>query len=538
MPEGYLAFVLHCHLPYVRHPEHEDFLEEDWLYEAVAETYVPLLEMLESLEAEGVPTPLTLSFSPTLCEMLANELLRARCVRYIESRIELAEREVARHRHDPLGPAARLHLDRFRRVHRVYVDRCRTDLLGAFRELARGGRVELIGSAATHALLPLLETAEGRRAQVEVGLRNFMKHFEFRPRGFWLPECAYEPGVEKLLAGFGMGYFFLDTHGILLAEPRPPLGVFAPLATRAGPFAFGRDVETSRQVWSADEGYPGHPDYREFYRDLGFDGELEYLRPYLPPTGARRYLGLKYHRITGNVPLDRKAPYDPEQAMRRANEHAAHFVRARLGQVQRVRRAGGADPIIVAPYDAELFGHWWFEGLWFLESVLRGVSGVAGLRCVTASEYLWGEPAGALNVRQEGTPAVSSWGSGGYFEVWLNGSNDWIYSRLHAAEREMVRLAAVHAEPDEVTRRALDQCARELMLAQASDWPFLMAAGGAADYARRRFLDLMDRFERLSGQVRSGSIDARFLERCEWLDDAFAEMHYAAFGPAGAAGGA
>ncbi|MCK5585328.1 DUF1957 domain-containing protein, partial [Candidatus Bipolaricaulota bacterium] len=218
----------------MRHPDHEDFLEEDWLFEAVAETYVPLLRMLERLTADRVPFKLTLSFSPTLCEMLSNDLLRQRCARYLERHVELAGKEVSRTAGTPLADAARMYRDHYEGVHHTYVEQYGGNLLRGFAELARRGKVELLASAATHALLPLMATSEGRRAQVATGLRSFEKHFGYRPAGFWLPECAYAPGIDRLLARHSIGHFFVDTHGVLLARPQPPLGVFAPLATPAG----------------------------------------------------------------------------------------------------------------------------------------------------------------------------------------------------------------------------------------------------------------------------------------------------------------
>jgi 1,4-alpha-glucan branching enzyme len=527
METGYLIPVLHCHLPYVRHPEHEEFLEEDWFYEAVAETYLPLLHVFQDLLRDGVPFRVTLSVSPTLCEMMTNDLLQRRCTRYLRRHVELAEREIERKRGTPFEANARLYRESYGRALESWEHWDRS-LVRAFRALRDEGCVELIGSAATHALLPLLGSEEAVRAQVRVGLENFAKHFARRPEGFWLPECAYRPGLEEVLAEFGIRYFFLDTHGLLLAEPRPPHGVFAPLETPAGVLAFGRDVESSRQVWSAEEGMPGDPLYREFYRDLGYDGEEEYLRPYLPPGGERRYLGLKYHRITGDVPLDAKEPYDPEAAGERAVEHAGEFVRQRTGQVVRARRAAGIPPAIVAPYDAELFGHWWFEGPWFLDRVFRGIAEADGIACVTPGDYL-SSPA-MEDAQQAGRPALSSWGNGGYFEMWVNGDVDWMYPRLHEAEAEL--LEATRRAPDGLRVRALTQCARELLLAQAGDWAFLISAGSAREYARNRFEALMERFDRLLAQVRNGKVDERFLKACERHDDVFPELTCEVFGDA------
>ena len=532
MARGYLLLVLHCHLPYVRHPEHDDFLEEDWFYEAVAETYVPLLRVLQGLDRDRVPFKLALSVSPTLCEMLGNKLLRERCARYLRRHVELADKEVARTRGTPFADAARLYQDHYRDVCRSYVDEWDGRLLDGLAKLARRGKVELLGSAATHAVLPLLGTEEGRRAQVAAGLRNFEKHFGRRPAGFWLPECGYARGVDGLLARFGIRFFFLDTHGVLLADPRPPLGVFAPLQTPSGAAAFGRDVESSEQVWSADEGYPGDPAYREFHRDLGYDAELDYVRPYLHADGVRRPLGFKYHRVTGSgVPLGEKQPYDPGAAAERAAAHAGHFVRQRADQARRVRQAVGVTPVIVSPYDAELFGHWWFEGVRFVDHVFRQAAGCTDVLFLTPSEYLARCRRLGPRVQQSGEPAPSSWGNGGYFDVWVDGSNDWIYPDLHRAEAAMVRAAGELPAAEGLLRRALNQCARLLMLAQSSDWPFLMHTGTAREYATARFRALMDRFGSLSAQVRTGRVDAAELERCEWLDDAFPEMDYRVFRP-------
>lgn len=529
--KGYLALLLHCHLPYVRHPEHDDFLEEDWFYEAVSETYVPLLDLLEGLDARSVPFRLALSFSPTLCEMFANDLLRQRCVRYLERHLELAEKEVARLSGTAFEASARMYREHYVRVYRTYVERCSCDVLKAFGRLAERGRVELLGSAATHALLPLLTTREGLTAQVTVGIANFEKHFGWRPSGFWLPECAYSPGVEALLAEFGIRYFVVDTHGLLMADPKPRYGVFAPLATPAGTYAFGRDFESSRQVWSAQEGYPGDPAYRDFYRDLGYDADLRYVRPYLPTEGVRRYLGFKYHRVTGDVPLERKEPYDPAAAARRAAIHAQHFVDARVDQVRRVGAVTSLNPLIVSPYDGELFGHWWFEGIRFIGCVFGEVARRSELTCVTPSQYLGWHCGPGREPLQPGRPAMSTWGDRGYFEVWVNGSNDWIYPRLHRAETAMVKAAARFRNGEGLTQRALNQCARQLMLAQSSDWPFLMATGTARDYAVNRFEQLLDRFDQLHGQLMGQGVEPRILEAYERLDDAFPEMDYRAFRP-------
>ncbi len=318
-----LMLVLHAHLPFVRHPEHPEFLEEDWLFEAMIETYAPIVDACARLAADRVPFRLTMTLSPTLCEMLSDELLMAR----FETRLRRVAAACRRRARAPFEAAAAEHL-------RLFTAARGRRLLPEFRALQDRGVLEIITTAATHAILPYVSRPEALRAQIAVAVANYRKHFGRAPRGFWLPECAYEPGLDAALAEHGLRYFFVDAHALESSPARTP----------AGPTAFARDPESSRQVWSAAEGYPGDPWYREFYRDEGW--------------ANGRGAGLKFHRITGAVPLDRKEPYDPSRARERVEEHARHFLEC--------RRRGA--PLMVSPYDAELFGHWWYEGPRFLEA--------------------------------------------------------------------------------------------------------------------------------------------------------------------------
>ncbi|HXM75073.1 MAG TPA: DUF1957 domain-containing protein, partial [Chthoniobacterales bacterium] len=297
---GYLAIVLHAHLPFVRHPEHERFLEEDWLFEAITETYIPLLRMMQRLVNDGVPFKLTMSLTPTLCAMLRDDLLRQRYVQHVDRLIDLAARERKRNRNQPkLRELAEFYFDMFSETRRFFVDEWKCDLLAAFRQLRETGALEIIACAATHGLLPLIEqqSCEAARAQVLIGRDVYVDLFDVDPAGFWLPECAYAPGLEAILQEANVRWFVLDAHGLLFGNPRPRRGIYALCYTPAGPAAFARDRDSSRQVWSAEQGYPGDPAYREFYRDVGFDLPLEHLGPIA--HGNRKFSGVKYHRITG-----------------------------------------------------------------------------------------------------------------------------------------------------------------------------------------------------------------------------------------------
>ena len=523
MAQGYLNLVLHAHLPFVRHPEHSDFLEEDWLFEAISETYIPLIDMMNRLVADGVRFRLTMTLSPTLAEMLVDPLLQGRYLAHIGRLVELAGLEARRHRGTPgLEDCARMYLDHFTKARDIYGQVYGRDLVQAFRRLQEAGVLEVITCPATHPVLPLVAHPKARRAQVRVAARNYEKHFGRPPRGLWLAECAYQPGDDALLAEEGIGYFFVDTHGILFGQPRPWHGIFAPVRCPSGVAAFPRDPEASEEVWSARHGYPGDYFYREFYRDLGFDADYAYIRPYLHADGVRRNIGLKYHRITGPVDLGSKEPYLPAMGLEKAAAHAGDFVHKRVHQVFRLQEVLGRPPLVTVPFDAELFGHWWFEGPMFLEYLIRKLAfDQEVIQMVSAPEYLAEHP-----TLQSQQPTLSSWGAEGYHMIWLNGKNDWLYRHLHLAEERMVELARRFPEADGLLRRCLNQAARELLLAQSSDWPFIITTGTTVPYAVKRFKEHVLRFTRLYEDLVSGQPDEAVLSGMEWRDSIFQEIDY------------
>lgn len=521
MSKGYVSLVLHAHLPFVRHPEHEDFLEERWLFEAISETYLPILAHLLDLLRDGVPFKLTISFSPPLANMLADALLQERYVRYLDKSIELAEKEIDRTTKEG-NPAfielAHFYFDRLTSLRRLYVDRYGCDILRAFKDVAASDNLELMTCAGTHGFMPLMRYhPEAIRAQIMTAVMEHERFFGQAPRGMWLPECGYFPDVDRYLAEAGISYFLTDSHGILNAEPRPVYGVFRPLMTPHGVGVFGRDIESSKQVWSSKEGYPGDADYREFYRDVGFDMPFDYIKDFIHPDGIRLNTGLKYFRITGSDSLSQRAPYNRRQAMEKAAQHAANFMFNRERQIEWLSGTMENKPIIVAPYDAELFGHWWFEGPDWINYLLRKVAYDQGVFAMTTPRHFLQEETW-LQVAQ---PGASSWGDKGYYEVWLNGTNDWIYPHLHKAAERMVELAKHPRRGEPLVDRAVKQAMRELLLLQASDWAFIMTTATAVEYAAKRTEVHTERFNELYRQVMEGTINEAFLRDIESKDNIF-----------------
>src|SRR5688572_3404450 len=523
---GFFSLILHAHLPFVRHPEYPEFLEEDWLYEAITEVYLPLIFIFQNLHEAGVKPRLTINISPPLCEMLADEMLQTRYTRHLENLLELAEKEAHRTKNEAVEfyDVAKMYADGLRASVGLWNDRYRRNLVGAFRELQDEGALEIITCGATHGFLPLISTHEARRAQINVAVANYKKHFGRNPRGIWLPECAYEPGVESLLKDAGIEYFISDTHAILYGDPRPRYGVHAPVFCPNSVAVFARDVETSQQVWSAEVGYPGNAVYREFYRDIGWDLPIEYLKPHLHADAQRRHLGLKYHRITGrSVPQNHKEPYLPSFARAQAVRDAAHFVSERIKQAYLLRETHGTHPpLVAAPYDAELYGHWWYEGPQFLDFLFRELYYKTDIvRAVAPGDFL---DAGIPIQTQQ--PSASSWGENGYYKVWLNEGNSWMYPYQHDAEKKMTELANRFNEPNEIETRILNQMARELLLAQSSDWAFQIYQGTTVQYSSNRFKAHIQRFNLLAKMIEETEFNEKMLEEIENRDTIFQEIDY------------
>jgi 1,4-alpha-glucan branching enzyme len=314
----------------------------------------------------------------------------------------------------------------------------------------------------------------------------------------------------------------VDTHGILNASVRPKYGIYAPLFCDSGVAAFGRDPESSKQVWSSREGYPGDFDYREYYRDIGYDLDYEYIKPYILDEKIRCNTGIKYHRITSKS--NYKEAYVPEWARNKASLHAGNFMFYRSKQIEYHSQRMDRPPIVVAPYDAELFGHWWFEGPQWINFLIRKIVFDQNIiELITPSEYLERYP-----VLQLSNPSASSWGYKGYNEFWLNGSNDWIWPHLHHATRRMENLAGKFNQPEvpKLLERALNQAGRTLLLAQSSDWSFIINTGTVVEYAQRRVKNHLARFHYLEEAILSNGLDERKITALETLDNLFPDFDY------------
>ncbi|HQP29965.1 MAG TPA: DUF1957 domain-containing protein [Deltaproteobacteria bacterium] len=521
---GMFALMLHSHIPYCRKSGVWPAGEE-WLFEAMHETYIPLLTALRALHYDGIRPRVMVGLVPILMEQLADAYMRDRFCGYMEDKNRRARQDARRFFEDPgRRRVATYWLERYEAAYLSYTHDFYCDILGTLKWLQDEGVVEVLTSAATHGFLPLLETDGAVRAQVRLGVETYKKYFGKAPRGFWLPECAYRPqvwserdqrmrpAIDEWLAEQGIEYFFVEHVGITRAqwienrgrEDRPSTNRGYRLAS--GVAVFGRNEATGKQVWSPEQGYPGDPHYLEFHRK---DEES----------------GLRYWRVTG---ADEKMIYDPQAAALRVESHARHFVDLVKGLID---EAGSEvpDPVIVAPYDCELFGHWWHEGVDWLERVYRLLALEPGVECRSLGDYLDRCRDGLSTIGM----AESTWGLNSDFTVWLNPEHGWIWPYINSCAREMEEVLARGEPRDERTRRILAQAGRELLLMQGSDWPFLLFTTQAKEYANQRFHHHHQRFRKLIWAAHDLGDHARLpeneLAQMEDIDNPWSELDYAYF---------
>lgn len=542
----HFVLTLHSHLPWVlnhgRWPH-----GSDWLCEAALDTYLPLLDHLQGLQGEGVTAPVTLGITPVLANQLASPRFREELSAYLEQRFEACDEapvSLKKTGDQNLLPLVEFWRDRYSYLQRVF-QKADEDLPGSFRRLESDGRLEIISSAATHGFLPLLGREESIRLQLHVGVAEHKRLFGRQPQGCWVPECAYRPGgtwdpipgasrpsqrpgVEVFLEEAGFRYFFIDTH---MAEAGDSLGAYGDVphgterfdagwegetrlkaeAGKRSPYqsfhvpgeaggrgvaAFAREPRSSMQVWSRHHGYPGDEWYLDFHK-IRWPG------------------GLKYWRVTGaDADMAEKGTYDPAQAFGRVGGHADHFAWL-LGQIQREEKVG-PDGVTMAPFDTELFGHWWFEGTDFIAQLYRSLPTREAVVPVTASQHLDSFPP-QHNLR----PLEGSWGANGDFTMWLNPETRWTWERLWPLEDVFWDLAATALE-EEPKGPILAQAARQLLLAQSSDWQFMISTGAVPDYAEERMNLHCDDLEGLLSALEPGApreLVSEMLEKALALED-------------------
>ena len=551
MTVGSFVFMLHSHLPFYRKAGMWPFGEEN-LYECMCETYVPLLNAISELYYEdGIKAKLTIGITPILAEQLNDEHLKQGFVEYLDSRIEAVSKDLERYPSPVVAHSQHLkflatfYYNWFTKIKDSFVNKYNKDLIGAFRKFQDLGCIEITTSGATHGFSPLLATDSNLNAQFAVGSATTKQLFGKKAMGAWLPECAYRqgyeytgkdgkkkwrPAIEVTLQNNDIQYFFTESHVIEGGNSigqRRVIGMYGnieyiPLPDReptgydtysaywlpdAQVAVMGRNDRAGYQVWSAADGYPGDGCFREFHKK---DDKS----------------GMHYWRITSpTTDLGDKMLYDPVLAFNKVGENSDHYTTLIYHLLNDYKKShGGKEGLVMVSFDTELFGHWWFEGVEFIKQVIKKFNNyVPDVERCTAGEYLMKHPpVEAIQIPE------SSWGQGGHFWVWQNHLTEWMWPIIHGCERRITDIVDKHLEmpKDKLLLRALKQLARENLLLQSSDWPFLITTWQAKDYATDRFREHVERFEKIADMIESGNIDERELSYIEDIDNCFQDIDY------------
>ncbi|PYP87530.1 MAG: DUF1957 domain-containing protein [Candidatus Angelobacter sp. Gp1-AA117] len=515
---GYVTFTLHSHLPYVvNHGTWPHGME--WLHEAAAETYLPLLRIFGELEQQNLALKANVNLSPILLEQLSHPVFKEEFPQYLLRKIAAARKDA-----EDFGRQGDTHALRvanywewFYEQALHHYDQLGGDIIKGFRHFYDSGAIEIITCGATHGYFPLLGTDSSIRAQVRTGVETHKRYFGRRPRGIWLPECGYRPagewhfpvpvnghgsvfqqrafyreGVEQILAENEIEFFYVDTHLVDSSTHFTPYELLAgnvPVAvempsdhpqknfyrayyadtpdrrTTQAAF-FTRDPRTGIQVWSGEHGYPGDANYLEFHKKRW-------------PGGHR------YWRITGpKADLGDKLPYFPAVAQQRTREHAGHFAHITAQALKNYGRNGPGMPVLCAPFDSELFGHWWFEGPeWLKNVVLEYARPESQVKLISSAEYLdHYSPAGFVALPE------GSWGANSDNSVWFNDDTAWTWKHIYPAELAVQQMANSGLwRGNQIATKLAKQVCRELLLLESSDWQFLITTKHARDYAEKRF---------------------------------------------------
>lgn len=522
-----LGLILNAHLPYVRDLRYDRFLEEDWLFEAMNETYIPLLRAMEKIQEETYSFKFTISFSPTLCCMLNDDALCQRFIEYLELHIELGEKETIRcHNDSECLENAVMYLDALRDNLDYFEEECHRNILAKFREFEKNGYLEIITTCATHAYLPVFKDfPTAVKAQIDTGINEHLNYFGKASEGFWLPECGYYPGLEDFLKNQGCSWFQIAGHSLMLGDKFPESGNYAPVYCPNGLLAFPRDYNLTSLVWDSVEGYPAEDTYREFYRDIGYDLPMEYIRKYIHEPEVRVFTGFKYWAITGNT--DHKKIYNHERALQKVKEHAANFVYEIKKKGKIISPYLKDDPFYTVAFEAELFGHWWFEGIDWLVEVIKAISQESSIEMDTPSSFI--KTHKDFEIMQ---PEFSSWGENGYSDVWVdNESNAWLFRHVFQALSRMEEIAIRNPDQSSLKRRYLNQCARESLLLMASDWPIIVHNKTSRSYALNRIFEHIDNVNEVYRNLCEGTVDTSWLVNTERRNCIFSNIDYEMFNP-------
>jgi len=515
---GMISFVLDAHLPFVReYSKEENFThsgEESRFFDYVNETLLPLLEVLNRLENNHIPFRLGLSVSPILCHMLNDELLQKKFLVFLDKQIEFGRQELDRASGE-LKNLSQMYYDQAIERRIAYTEKYERNLLKAFDFYRKRGKIEILGCCATNAFLPFLShNPESLQAQMETPVFVYRRYFD-SPQGFWLPCLGWTPAMETYLKAYNYSYTIVGSHGLLFGKPAPDKGCFYPVKTPNGTFILARDVSALREMDKicSDELY------RSNSRDAGYDLPLKSVDQFLNAEGGRSGTGYKYWNRLNGV-------YNPQDAGGRIQFCAKTFIDNAVIRLKEASKHMNEIPISLFAQSCDYFGRFWHEGVKFIEAMFRTAAEYDNIKFICPSEYIFRQNVSAFQTVE---PEFSSWGVNGYAESWLDVSNDWIYRHLFRAMERMTELAERFPDDSGLKERALNQAAREILLAQSSDWPALLHRQDSTEFARSRAENSLRNFTTIYEALGSNYISTEWLTTLEKRHNIFPNINYRVF---------
>jgi 1,4-alpha-glucan branching enzyme len=496
--------------------------EEVWFFEAVSETYLPLLEVFDRLEGDHIPFHLGIALSPLLCQMMGDEILLRKYLAYTDRQIEFGRRELERTATEPeLHKLAKCYFNRVVDRRFLFTERYEGNLLKVFDYYQRKGKIEILGTSATHAFMPFLcPYPESIQAQLEAAISFYRYCFGRQPAGFWLPELGWNGELGSSLRAYNFSYTIVDTHGFVFGKPAPSRGSFYPVKTHSGIYALARDFYAVRDLCRmAKEGF-----YRDNDRDIGYELPPEDVSLFLAEDGERRRTGFKYWKASSL--RGQPVVYDPETAGAAATEHARAFLETQYGRLAEAAKHMQEPPLSLCAWDADRLGRFWYEGPQFIEALFRLAAAYREIQFMTPSEYLFKQNLSAFEIS---TPEFSSSGFNGYAETWLDSSNDWMYRHMVRSLDRMVELAERFPDDSGLKERALNQAAREILLAQTSDWSKMLYRQESTEYAHSQIESALRNFTTIYEALGSNYISTEWLTNLERRHNVFPSINYRVF---------
>ncbi|MDR0539507.1 MAG: DUF1957 domain-containing protein [Spirochaetaceae bacterium] len=533
-----ISILLNCHLPFIRHTDSQIYADEMPFFQALSETYIPFLQMLERLDIDCVPCRIGIVLSPLLAAMFRNTALVDKYLRYVDKQIAFGEVELIRteNKHnDSLWKLARYYYNTIKEKKLAFIERYNKDIISALRYYRQKGRLEILSTAGTHCFLPYYtQYSQIIHTQFETALTDYRNLFGDNPAGFWLPELGWSKEIDVFLRRYGINYTVITAHAAALADPPGKTGSFYPYRSSEGCFLLVRDHYAFAEIYGGEDSVTYTPYraespilrihdgiYCDYYEDIGFKLPQSAVRNFLDKDGKRLSTGYRYLSAG-----DKYHVYDRSGAKKRAKKYAGEFLERRMAALSQAYSLTGMAPVSLCVWDADSLGRFWQEGFFFLEELFRLGAAWENLVFATPFEYLCRQDSRNF---QTLSPEFSSGAYNGYGEDFLDRPNDWIYRHIYHAIERMTELSERFSDESGLRATALNQSVREILLAQTSDFVKIRHGTEGGAWNEGRILAHLRNFTAIYESLGGDYLSTKLLAELSAAHSIFPDLNYHVF---------